>query len=68
MAIVLHAFREKGLIYVDFWHEMALVFPYEFKFSDKSDASELVSRFMQELAQNQDKLINLIVQIISREN
>lgn len=65
MAIVLHAFREKGSTHPKFWEEMSHVFEQEFGFSIKNDEEELLASFIQDINLNQDKLISLIVQIFS---
>lgn len=67
VATALHAYREKGNAYPDFWNGVAEVFVKEYKISNDIDENEIVVDFMRELS-DEENLINIIVQIISRNS
>lgn len=66
VATALHAYREKGTSFPDFWIGVAEVFTKEYKISKDVDENQIVVDFMRELS-DEENLINIIVQIIARD-
>ncbi|CAL8121802.1 unnamed protein product [Orchesella dallaii] len=67
MALVLHAFREKGSQFPNFWNEITVILNKDQGHTSR-DMNEEVTNFIQELLQNQEALIDTVIQIISRDN
>ncbi|ODM91948.1 hypothetical protein Ocin01_14739, partial [Orchesella cincta] len=57
MALVIHAYREKGSQFPNFWTEISLILS-KGKRNTQSEMEEGVSNFIQELLQNQEALID----------